>query len=218
MTTLVKICGLKHMDHALLALDHGADYLGFIHFEKSPRHLSLEAMAELFSSLRAQRPKARLVSVVVNPDEPCLETLALIVKPDLIQLHGQESLERVRDIRSRFDLGLIKAFGVKSPLDVTDALLYEPLVDHLLFDAPAPHAEALPGGLGHSFDWRHLKGLQAQKPWFLAGGLRPETAQEALRATNAPGLDVSSGVEASAGLKDPALIRAFLSSAKGSGS
>jgi phosphoribosylanthranilate isomerase len=211
----IKICGLKDIATASLAAGAGADFLGFIHFAKSPRHLDLTSMQTLIADVRASGVTARLVTVVVDPDDALVSAIATKVRPDLIQLHGHESVDRTCEIARLSALPLIKAISVENRTDIEAAMAYEPHVAHLMFDAKPPKEAALPGGMGLSFDWSLLAGLQTVKPWFLAGGLTPGNVADAIRATNAPMLDVSSGVEVSPGLKDASLIRAFIGAAKG---
>jgi phosphoribosylanthranilate isomerase len=211
----VKICGLTKPDMARVAVAAGADYLGFIHFAKSPRHLDLASMAALIAEVRADGSGVKCVSVVVNPDDDLIDAIARDVRPDLIQLHGHESVDRTCEIAARSGLPLIKAISVENAADIEGAMAYEPHVAHLMFDAKPPEDAALPGGMGLSFDWSLLAGLETAKPWFLAGGLRPDNVAAALKATNAPMVDVSSGVETAPGLKDASLIRAFIHAAKG---
>lgn len=210
----VKICGLSGQDSLQTAITDGADFLGFVSFEKSPRHLSPPHMGVLIQHARllSERLGRRVqsVAVVVDPSDDDLETLVTTARPDLIQLHGKESLARVAEIARRTQTPLIKACSIAEKADVVSALSYEPLVQHLLFDAKPPKDAALPGGVGARFDWTLMAGIKTLRPWFLAGGLDPWNAAEAVKVSGAPALDVSSGVERAPGLKDPALISAFL--------
>ena len=130
--------------------------------------------------------------------------------PDLIQLHGKEPPARVREIAQRTGRGIIKVVAVSEASDVTAAKTYEPLVEHLMFETKPPRDADRPGGLGMPFDWSLLEGRRFERPWFLAGGLDPWNVAAAVAASGAPMVDVSSGVERGPGLKDPALITAFL--------
>jgi phosphoribosylanthranilate isomerase len=210
----IKICGLSTLETVRVALKRGADYLGFIHFSKSPRHLSLPDMADLVRRTRAEAPNARLVSVVVDPDDALVEALMRDVRPGLIQLHGRETPQRVAAIRARANLPVIKAVSVSEAADLGAGKPYEAVADHLLFDAKTPKDAALPGGMGLSFDWNIMRGWTGEKPWFLAGGLDANNIAEAARISGARGFDISSGVESSPGVKDPALISDFLRVAK----
>jgi len=214
MQTLIKICGLSTPETARAAVAHGADYLGFIHFARSPRHLDLASMAALMRTIRQEGAPASLVSVVVAPDDALIEALIRDVRPDLIQLHGEETPARVADIRARSGLPVIKAVSVSEAADLDTAPAYEAVADLLLFDAKTPKDAAMPGGLGLSFDWTIMRNWRGGKPWLMAGGLTPENARTATDLSGAPGLDVSSGVESAPGVKDPGLISDFLRAAK----
>ncbi|MCR6658782.1 MAG: phosphoribosylanthranilate isomerase [Asticcacaulis sp.] len=214
MPTAVKICGIRTMDAAIAAINDSADFLGFIHFAKSPRHLTLNAMKDLILAIRSVNATIPLVSVVVNPENDLLETLRDEVKPDLIQLHGKETPQRVAEIAALTHLPLIKAISVSEKSDLDEAPLYEPYVEYMMFDAKPPKTADLPGGLGLSFDWTLMRHHAAVKPWFLAGGLSSETIGAAVKESGAPMLDISSGVESAPGVKDNALISGFLKAAK----
>jgi phosphoribosylanthranilate isomerase len=208
-STLVKICGLSTPETVEAALEGGATHLGFVFFPKSSRDIDPLMAAELAGMARG---KAATVAVVVDPDDALLERLADEVAPDFFQLHGQETPERVSDVRDRTGVRVIKALGVAGAADLERAAEYEAVADHLMVDAKT--GGDLPGGAGASFDWGVLKGLTFAKPWFLAGGLTPRDVAAAVRVTGAPGVDVSSGVESAPGVKDPALIAAFLKAAR----
>ncbi len=214
MPPKVKICGIRTIGAAITAINDSADFLGFIHFPKSPRHLTLNAMADLIKAIRNVNATIPLVSVVVNPENDLLETLRDEVKPDLIQLHGKETPERVAKIATLTKLPLIKAVSVCKKSDLDGVSAFEPHVEYMMFDAKAPKDAALPGGLGLSFDWTIMQGYTGVKPWFLAGGLSVENAAEAVQLSGAPMLDVSSGVESAPGVKDNGLISGFLKAAK----
>ena len=207
MTVAVKICGLSTTESVNAALAGRAAMVGFVFFPKSPRAVTADTAARLAAPARG---RARVVAVTVDPSDAELETIARVLKPDLIQLHGKESPARVRQIAHKTGAGVIKAIGVSEASDLASAADYDGLVDHLMFDAKPPEGSALPGGVGARFDWDMLKGRRFERPWFLAGGLDPWNVAEALDRSSAPMLDVSSGVERGAGLKDPALITAFL--------
>jgi phosphoribosylanthranilate isomerase len=207
--TLVKICGLSTPEAVDAALDGGATHLGFVFFPKSPRDIDPLMAGELTG---AARGKALSVAVVVDPDDRLLDRLQAEILPDLYQLHGRETPERVAEIKARTGAGVIKALAIRTASDVDAAGAFEPVVDHLMFDAGP--AGDLPGGAGESFDWAVLIGRSFRKPWFLAGGLTPANVAAGLRVTGAPGVDVSSGVESAPGVKDAALIKAFLRAAR----
>jgi phosphoribosylanthranilate isomerase len=207
MTLKAKICGISTPEAVRAALDGKAGWLGFVFFPKSPRNLSLEAAVRL---AEPARQRAKTVALLVDPSDSQVEEVARILKPDLIQLHGAETPARARDIGVRAGCGIIKALPVAEASDVDAARAYETVVEHLMFDAKPPKEAALPGGSGRSFEWGLLDGRRFQKPWFLAGGLDPWNVAEAASISGAPLVDVSSGVERGPGLKDPALITAFL--------
>ena len=207
-----KICGLSTLDAVAAAVDGGAAFVGFVFFEKSPRNLEPEAAARLVASLR-QSP-VKTVAVTVDPDDALIDRLMATLKPDLIQVHGRETPARVREIGQRSGAGMIKAFSVSSSSDVDQAQAFDTVVEHLMFDARPLEGSALPGGTGARFDWSLLEGRRFSRPHFLAGGLDPWNVGEAIKASGAPLVDVSSGVERGPGLKDPALITAFLDAVK----
>jgi phosphoribosylanthranilate isomerase len=207
VTKLAKICGLTTAAAVEAALDGGAAFLGFMMFPASPRDIDPAAAARL---ARPARGRAAIVAVTVDPDDALLQRIADALAPDFIQLHGRESPARAAEIRRRFGFGLIKALPVTRSADLEAAQDYEGVVDHLMFDARAPAGSATPGGVGARFDHAILAGRRFERPWFLAGGLDPWNVGEALAVSGAPMADVSSGVERGAGLKDPALIGAFL--------
>lgn len=213
MPVQVKICGITSLAAARAAADAGADFLGFIHFAKSPRHLPLKAMAELMQVIREGGITLPLAAVTVDPDEATLDELAATVGPDLIQLHGKETPGRVAEIAAR-GIPLIKAISVGEAGDLAQSEAYAPHVRYLMFDAKTPKDAALPGGLGLSFDWSLMQGYGGAKPWFLAGGLTPDNVAEALALSGARMVDVSSGVESAPGVKSPELISRFLRAAK----
>ena len=210
--TEAKICGLSTPETVDAALDAGAAYLGFNFFPKSPRYVTVETAARLAEP--ARQGSARVAAVVVDPDDNLVDEIARVLKPELIQLHGHESPARVSQIRARTGLGVIKVLSVSDASDIDAANAYDGLVDHLMFDARPPKGSALPGGVGAQFDWDLLAGRRYSRPHFLAGGLDPWNVADAVRRSGAPGVDVSSGVERGPGLKDPALIQAFLDAVK----
>jgi phosphoribosylanthranilate isomerase len=205
--TRAKICGLSTSAAVDAATQGGAAFVGFMFFPASPRDIDPHQAARLAASARG---KSAIVAVTVDPDDALLERLTSTLDPDFIQLHGREPPARVADIKRRFGRGLIKALPVAEASDLEAARDYDGLVDHLMFDAKAPEGSTLPGGRGAVFDWSLLAGRRFERPWLLAGGLDPWNVAAAIRGTGAPIVDVSSGVERGAGLKDPALIEAFL--------
>ncbi|BDV32796.1 phosphoribosylanthranilate isomerase [Methylocystis iwaonis] len=204
--TLVKICGLSSPETLLAAVSAGADMAGFVFFEKSPRHIDLET-ARTLGALGSGR--IRKVALTVDATDDALQAVIDNLEPDLLQLHGRETPARVAAVKACFGLPVIKAIGVATAEDVAAAQSYEDVADILLFDAkPAPGA-AVPGGAGVAFDWDLLRNISAAN-WMLSGGLDAENVREALRHTNAPAVDVSSGVERERGVKDAGKIAKFL--------
>ena len=203
----VKICGLSTPETVAAAVDGGAAFLGFNFFPPSPRYLTPDAAARLAPPARG---KTVIVAVTVDPDNDLVDRLVATLGPDLIQLHGKETPARAQEIATRSGLGLIKALPVSESADLDAARAWEPVVDHLMFDARPPEGSALPGGVGAKFDWTILSGRRFARPYLLAGGLDPWNVGEALRLSGAPVADVSSGVERGPGIKDPGLISAFL--------
>lgn len=213
MTIQVKICGLTTEDHVKAACDAGAAFVGLVFFPKSPRHVSIGAAAKLAA---ATAPGVSRVALMVNPTDDEISAVLADVDIDVLQLHGGETLERVREVRERFHRRVMKAVGVSDRADIERANTYAKVADMVLVDAKAPKGTTLPGGNGVMFDWGLLDGFSPGVPWMLAGGLTPETAGEAAGRTGAPILDVSSGVESAPGQKDPNLMRAFVRAAQGS--
>jgi phosphoribosylanthranilate isomerase len=212
MSTKVKICGLKTEAALEAALDGGADYVGLVFFPASPRHVTPQAAKALADKARG---RAGIVSLLVDPDDALIDTVIATVAPDLLQLHGQETPQRAVDIRRRWATPIMKAIRVQTSQDARAALAYREAVDLILFDARPPEDSTRPGGNGAPFDWRTLLGVKDQVPFVLSGGLTPDNVAEAIRATAASAVDVSSGVERRPGEKDPELIRHFLRAAKG---
>jgi phosphoribosylanthranilate isomerase len=213
MVTKVKICGLKTVEAVEAALAGGADYVGFVFYEPSPRNVTL-AVASLLA--RRVRGRAKAVALFVDPQDDLLDKVVSEVDPDLIQLHGSETPDRVAEIRNRWRRPVMKAVKVETRADAEAALTYRAAADLILFDAKAPQGlrESLPGGNGLPFDWRMLLGVRDKVPFMLSGGLTPENVAEAIQLTGAKAVDVSSGVEMQPGEKDPERIRRFLAAAK----
>lgn len=205
--TSAKICGLTTPETLDAALAGGAAFVGAVIFPKSPRHIAPLHAATLFERARG---KAKIVAVTVDADDALLTEIALVLKPDLIQLHGSETPARAETVRTLTGAGIIKALPIRTHEDFAEANAWEPFVDHLMFDAKPPEGSALPGGVGARFDWTLLADRAFRHPWFVAGGLDPANVAEAVRISGAPLVDVSSGVESAPGVKDPALITAFL--------
>jgi phosphoribosylanthranilate isomerase len=210
-TTKVKICGLKAEAALEAALAGDADYVGLAFFPPSPRNLTPEAARPLAERARG---RARIVALMVDPDDALIDAVVASVDPDLLQLHGEESPERLAEVRRRWAKPVMKAVKVETAPDAEAALRYRGIADFILFDARPPKGSPLPGGNGAPFDWRALAGVKDKVAYMLSGGLTPDNVAEAIRVTGAAIVDVSSGVEVRPGEKDPELIRSFLRAAK----
>jgi phosphoribosylanthranilate isomerase len=213
MDPIVKICGINSLEALDAALGAGADMVGLVRFERSPRHLGLEEGRVL--SARA-RGKALRVALVVDADDAALAATVEAFDPDLLQLHGSEVPERVAAIRARFGRPVMKAVGIADRADLTEIGAYQAVADRLLIDAKPPATDnALPGGNGLAFDWRLIAGLDQEKPVMLSGGLDSQNVAAAIALTGVRAVDVSSGVERRSGEKDAEKIAAFIKAARG---
>ena len=206
----VKICGLRDAAHVTAAAEAGARYVGFVFFPKSPRHLEISDAAALAELVPMGVCK---VALTVNADDEMLDALTAAVPLDMLQLHGSESVERVAEVKARYGLPVMKAIGVGERADLAQLDVYAGVADQLLVDAKPPKGADLPGGNGLAFDWTLLQNRVWRCPWMLAGGLTPLNVAEAIKRTGARQVDVSSGVESSAGVKDAALIHALVTAA-----
>lgn len=206
MDTRIKICGLTRPQDVEAALRYGADALGFVVACQSPRLLEIDRAARLANPLRGI---VKTVAVTVNPTNETLDQITEILCPDYIQLHGRETPSRIREIRTRYTVGIIKALPIANHQDVNNIADYQDHADMILLDAKPEKPGAQAGGHGQTFDWSLLKGIQCQRPLILAGGLNSSNIKEA-RQTGLSFFDVSSGVECQPGIKDPAKINAFM--------
>jgi phosphoribosylanthranilate isomerase len=211
MPVVIKICGLTTPEALDTALAAGADMVGFVFFAASPRHVEVTTARALGEQVRGRALKVAL-SVDAGDEELAASVEAL--EPDILQLHGTESPERVLAVRRRFGLPVMKAVPIAERADLAAVRRYDTVADRLIFDARATRAATRPGGLGQSFDWRLLEGVSTGVPYMLSGGLDAGNVAEALRITQAPGVDVSSGVERALGEKDLGKIRAFIAAAR----
>lgn len=208
MATQVKICGVRTSDALEACARGGADYVGFVFYPPSPRFLTPQMARDLCANLSRLPAK---VALTVNADDALLEDIVTHVSPDYLQFHGSETPTRVREVKTRFNVPVIKAIALADASDVVGARLYEGVADILLFDAkPRTSEPSLPGGNARRFDWRLAAGQNWAGPWMLSGGLNAQNVAEAIAVTGAPGVDISSGVERIRGQKDPALITEFL--------
>ena len=212
MECLVKICGITSEKDLKAAQELGADFVGFVLEDKSKRHISLKRLEQL--SMIIRKP-VKSVALLVDPSDSLLEMLLTHSKIDYIQLHGEESPERVKHISKKTKVPLIKAIGVEKESDLIGVRSYEAYVDYMLLDSKSKENGDLKGGKGISFNWNIIKGFNFKKPWFLAGGLNANNVIDAMRTTGAKMLDVSTGVETEPGKKNFDKMRKFIGRANG---
>ncbi len=211
MSIAIKICGLSTRETLEASLEAGADMVGFVFFEASPRHVSLGTVRELG---QAVKKRAQKVALTVDADDATLSNIVETLRPDIIQLHGNESISRVRDIKQTFGNPVMKVIAVGTAHDLDVLPGFAEVADRILFDARAPKDATRPGGLGAPFDWNLLARIDLKIPFMLSGGLNAANVAEAIRTTRASGVDVSSGVESAPGVKDVEMIRAFIRAAR----
>ena len=211
MAPTVKICGLATAATLEAALDAGADMVGLVFFAKSPRFVGLDHAHELAA---LARDRAKIVALTVDAEDDLLAAIVRVVGPDMLQLHGRETPQRVAAITQAFGLPAMKAIGVAEAADFARARDYEAVVDWLLIDAKPPKDAVLPGGNGRPFDWRLARDFAPKVPWLLSGGLDADNVGEAIALSGARGVDVSSGVERAPGVKDEKKIAAFVAAAR----
>jgi phosphoribosylanthranilate isomerase len=212
MSLIVKICGLSTPETLDAALDAAADMVGFVFFPPSPRHLQFDVARGLGQRVRG---RAQKVALTVDADEAFLQSIVETLRPDMLQLHGAESVAQIAAVQRRFGLPVMKAVPLAVKEDLERISIYAAAADRLLFDARAPRDATRPGGLGNTFDWHLLKEVRPGVPFMLSGGLDADNVGEALRITRATGIDVSSGVERAPGVKDVDKIIAFVRAARG---
>jgi phosphoribosylanthranilate isomerase len=210
LLSAVKTCGLSTKESVDFAVNAGADYVGFVFFARSPRNISPEDAASIVEDVPRTVKK---VAVLVDPDDDFIEEVIDYLEPDYLQLHGNESVERVQNIKHTFGMPIIKAISVASAEDVKRAAEYH-AADMFLFDTKAPADATLPGGNGETFDWELLSNVTLDKPWFLAGGLTVQNVADAIKLTGARIVDASSSLESEAGVKDLQLMEQFIKAVK----
>ena len=211
MALSIKICGLKSPKALDVSLESGADLVGFVFFGPSPRNLGLVEARMLGERVAGRAGK---VALTVDATDAALSAIVEALKPDMLQLHGHETEERVAVVRAKFGLPVMKALPIATRADLSPIRLYAKVSDRLIFDARAPQDATRPGGLGKPFDWSLLTGIEIEIPYMLSGGLDAGNVTQAIAITGAPGVDVSSGVESAPGIKDPDKIRAFIRAAR----
>jgi phosphoribosylanthranilate isomerase len=211
MPFAVKICGLSTRETLEAAIDAGADMVGFVFFEASPRHISLGTARDLGQIVKGRALK---VALTVDADDATLANIVEALRPNMLQLHGNESVARVRDIKQTFGIPVMKVVAVSTAQDLDVLPGFAAVSDRILFDARAPKDATRPGGLGVPFDWNLLKGLRLDIPFMLSGGLTAANVADAIRIARPDGVDVSSGVESGPGIKDIGMIRDFIRAAR----
>jgi phosphoribosylanthranilate isomerase len=207
MPPFVKICGVKTIEEVDAAIRHGATHIGLNHYEPSPRYIDLKTAAEL---RKRAGPHIKVALLLVNASQQLTGNALGMVRPDIIQFHGNETAEWLGVVKRLAPAEIWKAVGLKDAGTLERIEQYHGIVDRILFDAPAA---AMPGGTGTRFDWSLLKNHRHTMDWGIAGGLTPANVAEAIAATGAPLVDVSSGVESAPGVKDVDKIAAFLKAA-----
>lgn len=201
----IKICGINDKLCMDAAIESKADYIGLVFYDKSPRNLSLGDAKEL---LKNRNQHSKIVALTVNSDDNFIKDIEQNIKPDYFQLHGNETPLRCKEIKVKFETPIIKGIGIKNKLDLIKANQdYENLCDILLLDSPS---SILPGGNGEMFNWNIIKNCEPSKKWMLAGGLNINNIEKAVKISNPPAIDISSGVEISKGIKDPEMIKNFI--------
>ena len=198
------------MQNLSAAIDAVADMVGFVFFPPSPRDISPAEAAPL---LKAARGRALAVALVVDADDALIDD-AVAAGIDMLQLHGSETPQRVRDIKARTGLPVMKAVGIADTQDLSALDAYFGVADRILLDAKPPRDATRPGGHGRTFDWDILAKLDPGRSFMLSGGLNPSNVAAAIAAVRPAGVDVSSGVERAPGVKDEALIRQFIANAR----
>ena len=201
----IKVCGINDQISMNAALNNGVNYIGLVFYNQSPRNLSIASARSLIQN---RTKTSKIVALTVNPDDTFLLEIIKYIKPDYIQLHGEETPNRCKNIKKKFKTSIIKGIGIKNDMDINYFIKpYEDICDILILDAPS---KELPGGNGKKFDWQILKNFNSKKKWLLAGGLNIKNIGEAINITKPPGIDISSGLEIKKGVKNPGLIKEFV--------
>ena len=212
MVYSIKICGITTEKDLKKVQDLGANFVGFVLEEKSKRFVSFKKLGVL-SQLVSKPLKS--VALMVDPSNEFLEQLILSSKVDYIQLHGEESPERVQEIGKITNTPIIKAIGVENENDLLQVKSYENFVDYCLLDSKVKGTADLKGGRGISFDWNIIKGFNFNRPWFLAGGLNTNNVIDAVKISGAKMVEVSTGVEKKPGKKSYTKMKNFIGKING---
>ncbi|MDC1375647.1 phosphoribosylanthranilate isomerase [bacterium] len=201
----IKICGINDEITMITAIECKVDYIGLVFYEKSPRNVTIDYSKKLLNNRNSH---TKIVALTVDPDDNYIADLKKNIKPDYLQLHGNETPNRCKEIKTIFDIPIIKGIGINNKLDLVKANEeYQDICDIMLLDSPST---TLPGGNGTKFDWKVLESYKSQKKWMLAGGLNVENIHRAVKVSNPPAIDISSGVEVSKGKKTAELIKDFV--------
>ncbi len=211
MPVSVKICGITSAEAADAAVAAGALYGGLVFHPRSPRFVTPDAARALAERMRG---RLKIVALIADLDDAAIESVIRTVRPDVLQLHGSETVARTAEIRARFGVPVIKALAIADAADLAAVPEFESAADMLLFDARPPSGAERGGGHGAAFDWKILQGRSFSKPWFLAGGLTPDNVTRAVELSGAKMVDVSSGVETAPGIKSAARIAEFAAAAR----
>ena len=201
----IKICGINDAISMATAIECKVEYIGLVFYKKSPRNVTIDYSKKLLSF---RNNNSKIVALIVDPDDAFIGELKKNIKPHYLQLHGYETPNRCKEIKTNFGIPIIKGIGIKNKLDLIKAdEEYKNVCDIMLLDAPS---RTLPGGNGEKFDWNFLKGYKFKKKWMLAGGLNINNIKEAVKICNPPAIDISSGVEIDKGMKNPKMIKDFI--------
>ncbi len=201
----IKICGINDETCMTTAINYKVNYIGLVFYDKSPRNITIENSKKLLNN---RTKDSKIVALTVDPNNELIMDIKDNVKPDYIQLHGNETPKRCKEIRDNFDIPIIKGIGLNNKLDLIKSVQkFENYCDIILLDAPSSN---LPGGNGKKLDWTIFEGFKLKKKWMLAGGLNLDNISEAIKVTNPPAIDISSGLELERGIKSPHLIKEFL--------
>ena len=194
---IFKICGLREKDSLICCEANKVDFFGLVFYEKSPRNINLNEAKQLveFSKNLTIKP----VGVFVNHKISVLKDIITFLNLKYIQLHGDESQSYINEIKNEFKLKIIKNISIKNEGDLDKINKFEN-IDYLLFDYK-PKSDELPGGNSKSFDWNLLKGITINLPWFVSGGINESNIKNIQKTINPHGIDLSSGVEQSLGIK-----------------
>lgn len=212
MKIKAKLCGLKTKEDVRCAIENGADFIGLVFFEKSPRNLDFDTAHDLAIFARELKSEIQICAVTVNPNEEFVSQIHLAIAPDYFQIHALEDKARIAQLRQNHKI--ILAFGIKEAADISKAIQFAKDCDYILFDAKPPKNATNMGGFGVSFDWALLQNLPTDLNWILSGGLNAENVTAAIAATNARFVDVSSGIESTLGIKDSAKIISFMNAVR----